>query len=287
MADLSDVRMALAKEVAAIFYPDGQAGPTFPDKPVKIITGWPDPQALEKALHEKPDFPLLYVSVIDLPTERNTSRYPVVEEELARPAKSYAVDITGQTFKITGGQPVEGYRPQNIGVMVDRKSYVLRIVAGRTAAQVANDLAALIAADWPGTAAVSGVITVPQPARLISGRVGVIGETIREVGRTEKLFQVSLWANTDENRAWLGKAVAPVIAEELHLQMPDGSWAYIRCKSMTDLDKAQTFGAFRRDLVYMVEYAITRTRRAPEMIVGKTDIIDRTEALISHQESQG
>lgn len=271
MADLSDVSEALRDLITGELYPDGLAGPAMPDLPVKVYAGWPDPKTLDDDLHAKPDFPKLHISIFPLPMERNTTRYPDEWMERPRDAATYVATVAGQNITISGAAPAP-YRAQNVAVIVDKTAFPLRIAEGRTAAQVASDLAALIAVTWPGTTAINGVISVPQPGRVVAANVGIMGSAVREVGRQEKGFQVTLWANTDANRRWLAKRIVPVLADTAFLTLPDGFGARLICRQNVDTDRAQGQSAFRRDLVYTVEYATTREMAAPEMIVAKTEI---------------
>lgn len=271
MADLSDVSDTLVKIIAAAFYPDGLGGPRTPEKPVKVYAGWPDPQTLEKDLTGNPDFPVLHISVFPEAMERRTTRYGDEWEEGARPPKTFGAQVVGQTVQITGGQP-ETYYPQNIGVVVDARGYVVRVLPEWTADRVAYELGLLISADWPGTSTALSTITVPAPARIKAARVGIIGSAQQEVARQEKAFRITIWADSHASRVWAAKKIVPELGAALTYRLPDGTSAYMVCRSNSDFDRAADHVAFRRDLIYTVEYATTRDIKAPELIVGRTEL---------------
>lgn len=279
MADLSDVSDALVDLIYAQFYPDGLAGPKYPDRDLKIYAGWPDASQLDEDLQGDPEFPILHISVWPLPMERPANRYPTDDEELSRPSATFLAVISGQSVVISGGHG-EPYQPQNIAINVDGRAWSHRILPGQTNAQIAAALALLISDTWPGTAAVANSVVIPAPGRIMNARVGVIGTSVREVGRQEKGFQITLWANTHENRVWMAKTLIPKLADTTFLTLPGGSGARLTCRSNSDMDRAQAQGAYRRDLVYTVEYATTIESAAPELIVARTETKAPTGALI-------
>lgn len=271
MADLSDVSDALVKIIAGVFYPDGLGGPATPEKPLKVYAGWPDPETLTRDLTGNPDFPVLHISVFPEAMERRTTRYGDEWEEGPRPTKTFEVGVAGQTIHITGGQP-DPYYPQNIAAIIDAKGYPLRILPEWTADAVAYRLSLLIAADWPGTSVALSTITVPAPARITAARVGIIGSAQQEVARQEKAFRITIWADRHESRVWAAKKIVPELGANLTFRLADGTSAYMVCRSNTDFDRAGDHVAFRRDLIYTVEYATTRETKAPELIVARTEL---------------
>lgn len=283
MADITDVSDAIVNLIAARLYPNGPDGAGAYVPPVKVYPGWPDPQQLEADLAAVAGVPsFLHVSVWKLEMERDTTRYPDAWLELPLPAETYSAGILGNTITISGAA-ADPYRVQNVAVGMAGffQAYVHTAEEDQTAAEIAAALGALIAADIPGTTVLGADITIPQPHRISFARVGVIGEAIREVARSETGFQVTIWANNHEQRTALARRLEPTLAGAMRLALPDGSGARIIRRGSTDMDDAQRQGAYRRDLVYSVEYAITETVEAPEIVAFEAEIKDPTGEVIA------
>lgn len=285
MADISDVQAALVDLIVAELYPNGVGGPGGFDIPVTVYAGWPDPQTLEEDLKTSGDPPRpqrLHVSVWKLPMERDRTRMENGWMEKAIPAATYEAAILGNTITISGSAPVP-FRGQNIAVGLAGypHAFVHQTQAGDTPAQIATSLAALVAVQAPGTVAALADITIPQPHHIAFARVGVIGETMREVARTETGFQVTIWANNNAERVALAKRLDPMLAGTIRTPLADGSMAHLTRRSSADLDRAQGQGAYRRDLVYSVEYAITQNEVAPQIVAFETALEDPTGETIA------
>lgn len=281
MADIRDVQDALCDIIEAKLYPNGigEAGAFSPD--VKFYPGWPDPTQLEADLYAG-DEPVLHVSVWPLPMERDTTRYEAGWMELPRDAETYAASIVGQTITISGAAP-DPYFAQNVAVGIDATppARVVTAAEDATAAQIAAALAAEIALSAPGTAALGAVITVPAPYRISFARVGGSGSAQRELARSDKGFQVTIWANTDAHRVALARELEPALAAEVRIPLADGSVAFLRRLSSTDTDDGTRLGAFRRDLVYSIEYAVTETVAAAEIVAVEVELQDPEGATLA------
>lgn len=285
MADIADVGDALVNLIDNTLYPAGPDGDGAYALDVAIYRGWPDPAALDADLATTPDSTTparLHVSVWPLAMERDTTRYPMEWQENARPVATYSAAILGNTITISGAPP-DPYIVHNVGAGIGghRHALVYTAVDGDTAGDIATALAALIAPVAPGTAALGADIIVPQPYIVQFARVGVIGDIIREVARSEKGFQVTIWANNDANRQALARVLEPVLAAAIRLDMPDGSSAHLTRRGSSDIDGAERQGAYRRDLVYSIEYALTQSATAPEIIAVETEVKDPTGAVIA------
>lgn len=286
MADLTDAADAIVDLIAATLYPQGFQGLVKPEIPVKVYSGWPDPSTLESDLGLAPSgnggttLRALHVSVYNMPSERNVDRFP--HEWRARPlaATTYGVTIAGQVITITGQAP-SPHRKQNVAVKVFPKAYVYTTQEGDTPAEIAAALGALIVADIPGAIVSGADITIPTLYRVGFGRVGVMGTAVKEVGRQEKAFQITLWADTPDNRKWLAQAVAPALAQADFLTLADGTRARFIKKAETDMDRAQRQGAYRRDFVYTVEYATTIELEAAQIVVAETELRNPQDEVIA------
>lgn len=275
MADITDVANALVDIIDVRLHPNGVGQPGAYSPPVKVYAGWPDPEQLRTDLDDvSPGVPsFLHVSVWKLEMERDTTRYPDEWMELPIQAATYAASVLGNTITISGAAPAE-YEPQNIAAEIGGipHAFVVTAADGDTAADVAAALAAEIVAEVPGVVAVGADIIVPQPYRVGFARVGVIGQVTRELARSETGFQVTVWANTHGQRTALAKRLEPTLAAAIRIPMPDGSVARMTRRGSTDMDKAERQGAYRRDLVYSVEYAVTETMDAPQIVAMETEL---------------
>lgn len=287
MADLSDVTDALVAVVTGAVYPNGApytAGNGGPAIDTTIYTGWPDPATLDEDLGIKPELvggaKLLHVSVFNLPQERDTTRWPATYAETLPDANTYFAVVSGQTVTISGAPP-NPQRPQNIAVAISVHPYVFTANAGETAFQVAAALLALIQVDIPGASRVGGVITIPPPYRLAYARVGGVGSALRYIGQQEKGFQITIWADSDANRTMLARLVDPALADRSRLVLADGSIAHVTRRSGTNSDKSERQGAYRRDLVYSVEYATTAEVVAPVVVAIPEELDDVNGATIA------
>jgi hypothetical protein len=286
MADLTDAADAIVDLIVAALYPQGLNGLVKPEVPVKVYPGWPDPSALEGDLGLAPagnggtTLRALHVSVYNMPSERNVDRFP--HEWRARPlaAPTYGLTVAGQVITVTGAAP-SPHRRQNVAVKVFPKAYVYTTQDGDTPAEIASALRDLIAADVPGATVSGADITIPALYRIGFGRVGVMGSAIKEIGRQEKAFQITLWADTPDNRKWLAQAVAPALAQADFLTLADGTRARFIKKGETDIDRAQRQGAYRRDFVYTVEYATTIELEAAQVVVAQTELTNPQDEVIA------
>lgn len=280
MADLSDVLNAMVGLATGAVYPLGapyteaHGGPPVD---TTIYAGWPDGATLDEDLGIKPALgggaKLLHVSVYARPEEKDTTRWPSTWSETQPDANTYFATVAGQTVTISGAAP-NPQRQQNVAIGIDVTPYSFQANAGETAFQVAAGLLALIQVDIPGASRVGGVITIPTPYRIRFARVGGIGSALRYISQQEKKFQLTIWTDTDANRTLLAKLIEPVFADEARLVLADGSIAHMRRVSGTNSDKSERQGAYRRDLVYSVEYATTAQVAAPVIVALPTEIDD-------------
>lgn len=287
MADPSDVAGALATLLGTIIYPDGEDQPPVTPWPVTIYPGWPIPEDLNRDLAplgdcDGPGDPLaLHLTIWGLPTERNTSRamsgHP---EDMDLDAATYTITSLGQVITIAG-VAANPYRVQNLGIFINNLPYTHQATAGETAADIAAAFGVLIGVDWPGVSVMGPDITIPALGRIGALRVGVFGTSAHVVGQQIKGFQITIWADNNENRVILAKIVDPELRALTRLTLPDGSLASVTYKASGDIDRAQRQGFYRRDFIYEIEYATVLERRAPQMIVGRTDYHQQsTDALM-------
>lgn len=255
MADLSDVTQALVALVAAAVYPNGTAAPSVTGAPTRIYEGWPVPRQLDEELQAG----AINVSVYPLPGEQLTTRYlNDGEDVLSISTPKLSASLTGQVITLSGQIPAAD-DPHTLLAIVNGQPYEYAIKATDTMAQAAAGLAARIATGVPGTTSAGAAITVPAAGRIRAVRVAVTGSFVREVRRQARNFQITIWAPSPELRAQAAGAIDPVLADTEFLTLPDQK-ARLRYVASPISDGGQQDRAWRRDLIYMVDYGTTVQR---------------------------
>ncbi|MEX3628427.1 MAG: hypothetical protein VB138_02005 [Burkholderia sp.] len=254
MADLTDVENALVSLIAATLYPNGTGQPSAAGGvPCMVYAGWPTPAQLDADLAVGK----AHVSVFPRTEERNTTRFSQDWQPQAMNSATLTLTINGQQITVGGVVPPAN-NPHNLSVLANGKPYVYAVQTGDTLNSIAAALAALIAADIPGTSAAGAVVTLPGTGRIGAARVGVTGTAIREVRRQERHFQITVWADTPAHRDAVAQPVDLVLATTKFLTMPDGFAARLIYRNSPISDAMQKTRLFRRDLIYLVEYATTQ-----------------------------
>jgi hypothetical protein len=81
------------------------------------------------------------------------------------------------------------------------------------------------------------------------------GGLLREVRRQTDTLQVSIWAPTPDARVAVAKVVDAALAGIRFLTMDDGSSARLAYKTTISIDHSENALIYRRDFLYMTEYA--------------------------------
>lgn len=272
MADVSDVRDTLKSIIAGAIYPSGTGQPSAilqgaAHVPVGIVAGWP----LKDQIQADIAAGVATVSIFPYGSERLTTRFPRMWTTLAPPVTTITAVVTDTT--VTFGGSVSS--PQNICVLAGGKSYLYAVQPGDTLSTIAAALAALI----PGASSVGPVLTVPAAVHL-TARIGGQGRIVRELERQERIFQITIWCGTPEQR----DAVAPFVDLTLKgagringrefITLPDGCEGRLTYQRSLEIDTDQLAGIFRRDLLYCVEYATTEIIAAAAIV---TNTVNLTE----------
>lgn len=281
MADIADVASGLVDIITSLVYPAGVGHAPEPAITVKIYPGWPDNATLDTDLGLPTGAATAHhISVFNTPVERATTRYVPDWEQFDPPAATYAAIIVGQVITISGGAPTV-YSPQNVALIIGPKFYVHTATAAESPASIAAALGALMVADYPSLAVVGPAITMPGAANIRAARVGVLGDAQQEVGRQERGFQITIWTESDAARQVLARLVGPGLRAMERMTLADRSIAKLTYRSSGDLDNAQRQGVYRRDFLYMVEYATTIDMTAPQIVATRTDVEDPAGHLLA------
>lgn len=277
MSDISDVQDALCGAIESAVYPNGTGSASVSSNPIVIYAGWPTASRLDADLLVDK----AHITVFPTPMEKNVTRYQKDWELLSVNAATITATINGQTITIGGAMPAP-FTPHNVMAMVNHKPYVYTVLNTDTLATIAAALAALIAVDVPTTSAVGAVITCPASANITVTRIGVTGTSIRELRRQERVFQITVWANTPDQRDVIGSAVDVALAATDFLEMPDGCQARLVYKSSMVVDNLQKANLYRRDFNYSVEYSTTQTQTDTQVSQGSTGLSMKNDGSIQY-----
>jgi hypothetical protein len=264
MADLSDVTAALVTLIAGVVYPSGTGQPSVAATDTVIYEGWPNPQQLDADLAVGK----CHVSIYPRIDERNTTRYSPTWQQATINTPTLTLTISGQTITVAGTIP-NASNPTNLAVFANNLPYTYAVLPGDTLATAATALAALIAVGVPGTVAAGAVITLPALGLVEWARVGVTGTSVRSVRSQERVIQIGIWADSPAHRNALAKAIDAALAVTTFLQLPDGTGGRLTYKSSIVSDSLQKDRLYRRDLLYMVDYATTQTETETQITAGQ------------------
>lgn len=265
MATLSDLRAALAQVVGAALYP---AGAPVAGCPVRIFQGRPEREALDADLAAG----TVNVSVFILSGGYNTSRYPVVDTVLSIPATTLSWSVVGATATLVGTV----FSPQNVGLVVDGAAFIYAVQPTDTLASIATALATQIDATQPASA-VGPVVSIPN-SHSISGRVGAVGTTLREVGREMVTVTVEISAPSDTLRTAVGAVVEPALRDLRRIKLTDQSIAVVWYELTMDSDGAEKADLYRRTIHIGAEYASTVTGTFAQVLTVCTTIAQTEDA---------
>lgn len=261
MADITDVENALVSLIAQALYPNGTAQPSVAGIDCIAYAGWPTASRLDADLIAGK----AHVSVFPTATERNTTRYPKEWKTQAVNAATLTLTVAGQTVTVGGAMPAP-FTAHNLAILAGGKNYSYAVQASDTLASIATALAALLAVDFPGTTSTGAVITCPNAAHLTAAKVGTTGTSIRELRRQERVFQITVWADTPAHRDAVVQPVDVALADTQFLALADGTAARLIYKGSPITDNNQKAKLYRRDLMYTVEYATTQVETDTQIV---------------------
>jgi hypothetical protein len=264
MADVSDVQSAIVTLVSAAIYPNGTGQASVAGVPVVIYPGWPDSDTLTADLAAEK----CHVTVFAGRDERNTTRFPVSQQVTANPAPSLTLSVAGQVVTVGGTVST----PQNVMLLVNGKSYAHAVQANDTLDTIAAALAALVATHVSGTSATGAAITIGPTGFIGAARAGGFGTVATEWKRQERIFTVTVWADTPAHRDALAGAADVALASQTFLTMPDSFKARIRYRGSPQTDALQKETLYRRDLKYAVEFATTEVSQLAQVIIPSVSV---------------
>lgn len=225
---------------------------------VEIFRGWPVSAELDAQLGAGN----AQVSIFPPEgMERNTTRYPRDDQVVTQPVHTLTATVNGNTITIGGAVAV----PQNVIALCGSKfAFPYPVQANDTPGSIATNLAALIAAQFPGTAASGEVITVAGKPGILQARIAGAGTTWTELARQEKTYWITCWCPTPAMRDVLAAAIDVALKQLDFITLADQSAGRLRYSMSRVSDQGQKVQIYRRDLVYTVEYPTSLTSNAYE-----------------------
>ena len=260
MPDLSDVEGVLAAFVAGALYPGGVDAASAVGATCRVYRGSPVAGELEAELRGG----VVHVTV--QPVDGSMRERTRWASEWVGDAQvcPLVAEVEGERARFSG-EVVPGLVA---GVMVDGRAYAWRVETG-PAAVVAAVLGDLVSVDR--TAVVDGG-TVWFP-----GGRGVVARAVRdgtggvELRRQSVLLRVTCWCPSPAIRDAVGGCIGVALAAVSFLDVK-GWGCRVRLASETVSDEGSAARAWRRDMVYRVEYPTVLEQSLPSMLFGSGSV---------------
>lgn len=259
MADLDDVSNALVALAEQVAYPDGTNEDSIIGQDIKIAAGWPVLDDLGSLLKSGG----VFINVWPEENETNTTRHLDFDEWYvvqAPPAPTITLTVSGTNVVVGGTVTV----PQNVAMIVDNKTAAYAIQPSDTLTTIATAMASRLA--LLGITATSSGPTINLPnSRVVVGRVGTWGRTLRQLARQEKVFSLIIWAKDPITRGLVAAPLDIALKSRSFISLPDGSEGRLRYVRTVQLDRYEKHLCYRRDLCYTVEWATTEVSDDPQI----------------------
>jgi phage tail sheath gpL-like len=258
MADTSDVENALKALVVAAVYPNGTSQASIVNTTIGVVRGWPTANDLDNELGAGQAI----ISIFPPPgLERNTTRWPRDEELIAAPVHTLTASVVGNIVTIGGTVAV----PQNVIILCGQLAFAYALQSNDTLATVATNLAALIAAQFPGTNASGPTITIAGKPGIVQARIASTAQFGIEQSRQEKTYWITCWCPTPAMRDILAPAIDVALKQLDFITVGvEQSEARLRYARSNTSDEGQKVQIYRRDLVYTAEFGTFTIATATE-----------------------
>lgn len=256
MPDVADVEQGLAAAIAGALYPEGAGAASAVGMACRVYRGWPVVGALEADLAAG----VAHVAVRAMGEAMVTTRYPSTWQGSA-PACPLLATVDGDSVLFAGAADAGVVA----GVIVDGRAYAWRAELMAPPGVVAAVLAGLVRLDRPALA--RGAVVMFPGARGVVARAVVDGQGGREVRRQREVFRVTLWCPSVESRDRVGAFVDLSLAGTAFLDVA-GWGCRVQPAGGTGEDEGGAVRAFRRDLLYHVEYPTVVVESLPSMLFG-------------------
>lgn len=247
MADISDVLNALASNISNALYPNGIDQPSIANTNILVYPGWP----VRDTLNTDIGLGKAHVSIFPTSIQRVKDRFFNVWQTIELNTPTIILTLQDQDLKISGTISV----PQTVMVIYNGIAYAYSIQSTDTLASIATGIANLV----PSATATGAIVTFTG-AYSLAARLSFGGTSIRELSRREHVISVDVWSPNDTVRTIISSAIEIALNSLVRFPLPDGFWARIKYASMNQVDDLQLTRIYRRNLNYMVEYAVTQTQ---------------------------
>jgi len=246
MASIREVETAIANLIDSTVYPSGHLSPSITGTLVKIGIGYPISVQLDIDLAAGNS----QVSVFPVgKSDKNSTRFQTVWKETSINSATLTVTVVGNQITIGGVVSV----PQAILISLNYTNYGYQFLIADTTATIAAALAALI----PGATVSGSTITLTGAVLSLRASVVVDGNLTKEVKRQDKVFVVSVFSPTPDDREVLGDAIDVLFADNYRIDFPDTFGGLIIYKAVHEMDVGEKNIIYQRDLFYSVEYPTT------------------------------
>jgi hypothetical protein len=255
VADISDVRDYLVGLAASACYPLGTSFPSVTTRQITIAPGWPEPLDVDTAMGAGNSIVSVY------PVPGATAK----ETQVFEPPQIITAPVFGMIAAVSATTPITA----TISGTPGTNEYLTFVVDGihayssiagpsDTNLTMATTLAALVAVNYPGTASVSGVVTVIG-AHSLAVRIGAPYLAGQLIHRQRQQIRVTVFSPTDADRTTIAKPIDVLFKQNLHLTFPDTSQGIMTYANVIEDDKSQKSTNYRRGLVYDICYGTIDT----------------------------
>ena len=191
---------------------------------------------------------------------RDTTRYPA-EWQGVVPVCPLLAEAEGEVARFSGAAE----RGLVAGVLVDGRGYAWRVTEHSTPGVVAAVLADMVRADRP--AMLNGAVISFPGGRGVVARAVSDGVGGQEVRRQQGVFRLTLWCPSPAVRDRVAAFVDLSLAGVAFLDV--GGWGCrVRAAGGKTHDEGGAVRAWRRDLMYRVEYPTVLPGDLPVMLFG-------------------
>ena len=257
MPDQAEVEQALATAVAGVLYPAGEERDSAVGTVCRVYRGFPVVGALEADLV----LGIAHLTVRALPDSVTvTTRFPQ-EWVGAVPSCPLVAETDGDLVRFGG---VAG--PGTVaGVRVDGRAYAWRVTEATTPGVVAAVLADMVRMDRPALLT-DATIAFPFGQGVLA-RAMSDGRGGEEVRRQEARFLVTAWCPSPEVRDQVCAFVDLALAGTAFLDV-DGWGCRVISAGGGSHDEGAAARAWRRDLMFKIEYPTVMKHDLPAMLFG-------------------
>lgn len=247
MADLTDVQNALVGMVEQAVYPNGISQPSVAGVDVSIFPGWP----IRNVLDDEMKAGNAMISVFTTNKVKDVTKFERVFQDVQAVPVTITATVVGNVVTIGGTVSV----PQAVMIVVDGVGYSYQVLITNTLDDIATALSLLI----PNSIALGSTLTVDYKKSLIARIVTQISAA-EELGRQERVFQITCWCNNPTIRSLLAPPIDIFFRLQYRFVLPDGFYCHMWWDNDTETDDLEIPLIYRRDLFFRVQYATTNTQ---------------------------